>query len=321
MGQSANEMSTPVNPQDIEALRLVIRKKFEKGMAEYQKTGKIPVVLVGDIHIDPKSALFDSLVFNEAKRAGFKDMAIETDLAGMDSTDKIPFMRLAPAGIALTYDQAKYYNTTLHAVDGLASKTVSNLNDLMFGAVVQKMRATYKDFSEDTVITPEMKPAFEKAMGEISGEIAPGGQQSVYMVKERDENIAANLQAIKQPTIMITGRGHIPGLYAALEQKNTVIAFVPPAKRGSLMPGQQEAAMPASVTMLDVNGDVGALSARDIIKLSMGEDAQNFITTMLRKWYATPAKQSPKTPVTLWLVLHMRTRCTKWVTMRKLAKK
>lgn len=115
---------TPEMEAEVAAVRKQVHDILAKAQERSQKSGKPLLIMVGEEHYSPNSALLEAIIYQEARQFGIKDVAFEYPSMGKEGkkwqkiAEEAPISRSATYGHTLIFHQAKYFNDTPHFVDG-----------------------------------------------------------------------------------------------------------------------------------------------------------------------------------------------------------
>lgn len=163
---------------------------LKEANARSKKNGKPLLILIGEDHLSGHAALLETLIYKHARPLGISNIALEFDKGFVQTMDKMAMSTTHENGTLAVYWQARYFKAKIHPVDGRADIASEKIQGI----------STHPD--KKTI-------------------------QKVAMVEERNVTIAANLVLIHRPTLMVTGNGHLPGLFrnAELQKTHEIICF------------------------------------------------------------------------------------------------
>ena len=177
----------PVTPEVIAATREKTHALLKEAQFRSDTSGKPLLILVGEHHLLSSSAMLETIIYQEARVLGIKDVALEADKGFLSLISRGQLSRMNLAGVQVIEKQARYFGTTIHAVDGRMMEAVKSMEEEMRGHVEKDHMA----------------------------------------VNSRNESIAANLANIHRPILMITGAKHLAGLLEkkALQNSHEIVTI------------------------------------------------------------------------------------------------
>lgn len=110
--------------REVTAVRKQVHDILEKAHARSEKSGKPLLIMVGENHGSANSVLLESIIYQEARALGIKDLAIEMPSRGKEgeeakkTLESAPLIRSEPGNMSSIFHQGEHFGHTIHFVDG-----------------------------------------------------------------------------------------------------------------------------------------------------------------------------------------------------------
>ena len=110
---------TPEMEKEVAAIRAQVHKILLEAQAFATKHHKPLLIMVGEAHSQAQCPLLETVIYQEARKLGIKDVAFEFSQEMMTAAKAIPLTRTTATGHMMLSKQAECFGAQIHTVDDL----------------------------------------------------------------------------------------------------------------------------------------------------------------------------------------------------------